>query len=349
LKRSYINNLDGIRALAVLIVLDAHAGFGHIVPGGFGVTVFFFLSGFLITTLLIAEYEKHQTISLKKFFLRRFFRLFPPLFISLILAYGLVAVGLLGGDISAGGVFYQLFYLANYQQIFGWGSSTPHGTGVLWSLAVEEHFYLLFPFLFWLMLNHLSKARIFLLLAALCLLILGWRYYLVLVEQVSSIRTYYATDTRIDSILFGCLLALRFNPLSIDQDQSSIPARHWVMLGTAGAVLLLTLLYRDPVFRETLRYSLQGLALTPFFYCAVAYSRAPIFVWLEISALKKLGVYSYVIYLTHHVVISSLEHQNYGLQPAVTLLIAFLLSTAAAALVDRYVDGYFQRLRARLH
>jgi len=129
LKRSYINNLDGIRALAVLIVLVAHAGFGHIVPGGFGVTVFFFLSGFLITTLLIAEYEKHQTISLKKFFLRRFFRLFPPLFISLILAYGLVAVGLLGGEISAGGVFYQLFYLANYHRYLAGAVVPPMAQG----------------------------------------------------------------------------------------------------------------------------------------------------------------------------------------------------------------------------
>ncbi|MEL7231990.1 MAG: acyltransferase, partial [Pseudomonadota bacterium] len=75
----YIPGLDGLRAIAVLIVLVAHFGLSHIVPGGFGVTVFFFISGFLITRLLIAESDKKGGIGLKDFYVRRFIRLIPAL------------------------------------------------------------------------------------------------------------------------------------------------------------------------------------------------------------------------------------------------------------------------------
>src|SRR5690606_21527322 len=86
-----IASLDGIRGIAALIVFVAHAGLGHIVPGGFGVTIFFFLSGYLITTLLCVEFEKTGSISLKHFYLRRVYRIFPPLYPVLGLALLLAA------------------------------------------------------------------------------------------------------------------------------------------------------------------------------------------------------------------------------------------------------------------
>src|ERR1700744_3779762 len=88
-----IPSLDGIRAVSVLIVVLSHAGLGQVIPGGFGVTIFFFLSGFLITTLLLAEYEETGRIDIPKFYLRRVFRLMPPLIISLLIAYGLTIAG----------------------------------------------------------------------------------------------------------------------------------------------------------------------------------------------------------------------------------------------------------------
>jgi peptidoglycan/LPS O-acetylase OafA/YrhL len=80
----HIPSLDGIRAIAAFIVFLSHCGLEDLVPGGFGVTIFFFLSGFLITTLLREEYHKRGNISLKKFYLRRLYRIIPPLYIVLV-------------------------------------------------------------------------------------------------------------------------------------------------------------------------------------------------------------------------------------------------------------------------
>ena len=141
-----IPSLDGLRAIAVLIVLVSHSGYGETVPGGLGVTIFFFLSGYLITTLILDEQTRTETINVRHFYLRRAFRLLPPLLITLAIAYTLVAAGLLGGGFSWGGLTSQLFYFANYYGIFfAHENSIPDGTGILWSLAVEEHFYIVFP------------------------------------------------------------------------------------------------------------------------------------------------------------------------------------------------------------
>ena len=88
-----IPSLDGLRAISILIVLVSHAGYGSVVPGGLGVTIFFFLSGYLITTLLMDERERLGRIHIGKFYLRRVLRLFPPLLVTLAVAYSLVWLG----------------------------------------------------------------------------------------------------------------------------------------------------------------------------------------------------------------------------------------------------------------
>src|SRR3977135_1168749 len=95
-----IPSLDGLRAISIMIVLVSHAGYGGVVPGGLGVTIFFFLSGYLITTLLVDERERSGRIDIGKFYLRRVFRLFPPLLVTLVIAYFLVLLGLLDGGIA---------------------------------------------------------------------------------------------------------------------------------------------------------------------------------------------------------------------------------------------------------
>src|ERR1051326_8050510 len=95
-----IPSLDGIRALAVLLVFAAHAGLNERVPGNFGVTVFFFLSGYLITTLLRLEWERTGGISLKAFYLRRVLRILPPMYLVLAAASLLTVAGLLEGSVQ---------------------------------------------------------------------------------------------------------------------------------------------------------------------------------------------------------------------------------------------------------
>ena len=207
--------LNGIRALSVLLVVISHSGFGDIIPGGFGVTVFFFLSGYLITTLFINEIKQAGTINIKNFFIRRLVRLYPPFFISLIAAYSLSYFNVIGGQSTWVGAISQVFYFANYLNIFFDGIHlTPSGTGIYWSLAVEEHFYLVYPFVIYLFVSTSKKNQLPFLLISVVLIVLIWRYYLYNHNALFTSRILFATDTRIDSIIFGCILAILKNPLT---------------------------------------------------------------------------------------------------------------------------------------
>ncbi|QIV81157.1 acyltransferase family protein [Mycolicibacterium frederiksbergense] len=144
----YVYGLDGLRLLAVLIVVIRHYEVVMVLPGGLGVSIFFFISGFLISRLLLAEEHKsNRPILLKPFYIRRFIRLLPPL-----LLMGVVCVPLLfifyPADFSLIQIALSFVYLGNIVKfgalVWGW----PEGYQAiepLWSLAVEEHFYLLLP------------------------------------------------------------------------------------------------------------------------------------------------------------------------------------------------------------
>jgi peptidoglycan/LPS O-acetylase OafA/YrhL len=354
-----IPSLDGLRAIAVLIVVVAHSSpdVGRVVPGGLGVTIFFFLSGYLITTLLLTEHENSGAIDIPRFYARRVLRLMPPLLITLAIAYALTYSGLLGGRITLAGLASQLLYFANYYVLFfDPGETIPSGTGILWSLAVEEHFYIVYPLLLRLLLDHGGEARLrtaSLLLGAVCIAVLAWRIYLVHLAGVSQDRTYFASDTRIDSIVYGCILAVLENPardLRRGDAKSPMPAAQWALLAAGAGALLFTLVWRDAAFRETYRYSFQGLALMPIFYFAVRFPGNWLFRRLNSPLAATLGVYSYAIYLVHQVVVSLLSTAApfIARKPYIVLPVTLATSVAYAAVVDRFVDPYFRRLRQAL-
>ena len=350
-----IPSLNGLRAISISIVLVSHTGFGNVVPGGLGVTIFFFLSGYLITTLLMDEYTRSARIDIGKFYLRRVLRLFPPLLLTLFIAYSLVMLGLLDGGISWAGILAQLLYFANYYGLFfDPGNTTAAGTGILWSLAVEEHFYLIYPaILVGLLGLGFSRSRIALVLAMACVAVLAWRLYLAAQPNFVPERTYYSSDTRVDSILFGCLLALVANPKSAkgrELNPFSQPLSATLLL-TAGVLMVVTIIWRDPYFRETLRYSLQGLALMPIFYFAIKGSAYFPFTLLNRPWIEKIGIYSYAMYLIHQIVIFFLEKnlpQFTAVKPLFTL-VTFAVAALYAAILDVSLDSYFRRWRKRLH
>ena len=348
-----IPSLDGLRAISISIVLVSHAGYGSVVPGGLGVTIFFFLSGYLITTLLLDEQERSGRIDVGKFYLRRAFRLFPPLLVTLAIAYALVAAGQLSGGMTWTGVLAQLLYFANYYGLFfDPGNTTAAGTGILWSLAVEEHFYLVYPaVMVGLFALGLSKYRIATVLAMVCLVVLAWRIYLVAQPGYETQRTYYSSDTRVDSIVYGCLLALVANPARAGSREAAnllmpIPL---MMLALSAAALALSIVWRDPIFRETYRYSLQGLALMPFFYYSVRFSAHFPFTLLNTAMVARIGVYSYAMYLIHHVVIYFVDRNLPWLFEKKPLLVltTFAIAIFYASLLEVHVDSYFRRLRRK--
>lgn len=346
-----IPSLDGIRAAAVMVVFVGHAGLGYVVPGGFGVTVFFFLSGYLITTLLRREHERTGRISLRNFYLRRVYRIFPPLYLVLAILITLKLSGVIPYPMSGWAVAAQLAHLTNYYLLLFPGVEyapvVPY-TVPMWSLAVEEHFYLLFPLALLLLLRRKSHAQTALVLAAACAVVLAWRIALLWLSHNPDHYTYHATDTRLDSLLFGCIMALWMNP-AMDEPPQAIGARGWALLCAAAVVVLLgTFLYRDPAFRAAVRYSVQGIALFPLFYCAVRYSSFPLFAWLNLRPVRALGVVSYTLYLCHFAVIQ-LTGKLLGVSGFTRGVLGFAFAVAFSAASYVFIERRFALLRRKLH
>jgi peptidoglycan/LPS O-acetylase OafA/YrhL len=345
----HIASLDGIRAVAALTVFAAHTHLENFFPGGFGVTVFFFLSGYLITTLLRRELEETGDLSLKHFYLRRVYRIFPPLYLVLGILIVLGLTGVLRDDMTFTGVLAQFAHLTNYYLVAYGADTAPviPNTVPFWSLAVEEHFYLLFPVALLFLFKRFSLPKIALVLAGVCATVLAWRCVLVFGLDVSGYYVYNATDTRIDSLLFGCILGLWCNPAA-DKPTTQLSERGWLFLGALGlALLLASFLFRGEAFRDTLRYTLQGLGLFPLFYCAIRFHRLPVFAWLDSRPMRALGLISYTFYLSHEAALE-LARQAFG-DGALRAAAGFALAVGFSATCYLLVERRFARLRRRLH
>lgn len=346
----HIPSLDGLRAVAFGFVFAAHAGLSHIVPGAFGVTVFFFLSGYLITTLMRLEHEKTGRVSLKHFYLRRVLRIHPPFYLILVLALAGALAGLIPADLEWQAVLALALHYANYWFAAHGFGGIPAGTGVYWSLAVEEHFYLVFPFLYlWLVRLRLVPRNQAAFLLGLCALLLVWRFVLVVGLDAKEDRTAIASDTRFDSLAFGCALALFGNP-ALDSTKIGESTWKYVLLPSAIIGLLLTFLVRNLVFRETLRYTIQGVCLVPVFVCAVRYPR-----WLPMRVLNfkpvtYIGVVSYSLYLMHQILLYAAIDRLEGKISRLTIAILVLaVALSCAALIHQTVEKPFAQLRRKLH
>jgi peptidoglycan/LPS O-acetylase OafA/YrhL len=341
-----IASLDGIRALAIGLVFLAHGGLSDIVPGGLGVTMFFVLSGFLITTLMRVEFTKTGSLDLPAFYLRRFLRLMPPLLLVVIIALLAQAAGLVHGAPTAAGIASVIFYYANYFAIFHQFKGIPVGLGVTWSLAVEEHFYIVFPALAVVLLR-LRRGVSVIPLVLLCVGILTWRCSLF-AHGASEDRIYMGTDTRIDSVLIGCTLALFCNPV-LD------PVPGWVRKYTGAisvaalGVLVGSLVYRTEFFRETYRFTIQSLAIAPLIYLAVAQYELAAFRWLNVGPLVYLGKISYTVYLAHQGCLFFINENWPRLGMLPTMVCTALLTLAIAVPMRLFVEIQFARIRKRLH
>jgi peptidoglycan/LPS O-acetylase OafA/YrhL len=336
----HIRSIDGLRAVAILLVFLSHYGVGRLIPGRFGVTLFFFISGYLITKLMIAENQKNGDVAIGAFYARRFLRLAPALLFMITIVSLIYFV--LNRNVDKLQIAAALVYMTNYFEIFS--SHGPMPLSVLWSLAVEEHYYLVYPLVFVLAWKY--RTRFLAGLSLLCTVVLLWRFVLVVEFHVSDARTYYATDTRIDSILYGAILAALMSickPEEISRWFGSIAV---ALVGLS--VLLVSFLYRDPVFRETLRYSMQGLALIPLFYSIVFSTRQlALRRLLEMFPMVWIGRISYSLYLWHTAILYFCSTMLPDLHPIKQSLLAVPFSFAFAAFSYYYIEKPFQRLRSR--
>ncbi len=300
----YLPGLDGLRALAVIAVLLYHAAVSWL-PGGFlGVEVFFVISGYLITSLLLDEWHQNGRIDLVGFWLRRARRLLPAAFFLVIATLAYAAVFLpwelsgLRDDALAAFAYVTNWYLVFDHQSYFQAVVRPSLLRHLWSLAVEEQFYLLWPLLFVLGLRRWGPR---LLLGAVLAGALGSSLLMGLLYQpdVDPSRLYYGTDTRAAGLLVGVALAFVWVPGHTPVRWQRLPF-DLVGLAAFGALVVcgLRLAEYDPFLYHG-GFALVALA-TAAAIAAVVHPRARLFgAVLSWKPLRWLGTRSYGLYLWH--------------------------------------------------
>lgn len=321
--------LDGLRGVAILLVVAAH---GHVlsadVGGMVGVTLFFVLSGFLITNLLIQELDNTGRIDLKGFYGRRALRLLPALVVYL---GGIsIVMTLLRLDVPVlETVWPPLLYVANYVQILGTDLVAHRHT---WSLAVEEHFYLLWPILVGL--GATKKLR---LLGFVVVMLIGWRFAVYSFSE-NVLWGYNGTDTNAYALGMGAMLAAVRSRSGLPQ-----PHRAVTSISVAGLVLLSLVqvnsaadLYRVSVWVPVLTAAVAVVAV----WASVA-SREPGF--LTARTLRWFGLISYSLYLWHAPILRFPALAETRL----TRLAGVFLGVVVAWLSWKVVEGPIARSRFR--
>ena len=345
----HIPSLNGLRAGAVLIVFVGHGlTLPPAWPGHVGVTIFFFLSGFLITTLLRREHAEHGRISLKRFYLRRAFRILPPAYVTIALAVLIGAIGLLPSSTSGWGILAEVFNYTNYYLVFAGRQGLPPETSMLWSLSVEEHFYLVFPIaMIALLARKLSIRRIgYILIVAVCVAPI-WRIIL----QVSGAEFYHlytGSDTRFDGLLAGAAMALLANPTMGDRAPWGLSDRtiNKVLFPLALFIFAASTVATRDAVRLTIIDTFQFACLAVVFWHVITRPEGLVGRILNNRWVAHIGVLSFSIYLLHRLVIA-LVARVVEISPAVDL-ISLAMTIALAQLMYVAVERPSTRLRKRL-
>ena len=343
----YLPGLDGIRAIAVLAVIAYHLNFGWASGGLLGVQVFFVLSGYLITDLLVAEYRRHQGIGLRHFWLRRARRLLPALFVVLFVTVGWatlfdrVQLTALRSDLPS-----SIFYFSNWWFIFHHVSyfarfGPPSPLGHLWSLSIEEQFYLIWPLLVLAALRWIrSKQTIILLtlgVAVISAVEMGLLY--AATPNADPTRVYDGTDTRAFALLIGAALAF-----GLPRNRTFAPitpgaTRVLNIVGGVGLVGIFIMFWRtnqyDPFLYEGGMVLLA--VLTAMVIGVTVHPGSRLQTVLGWEPLRWVGERSYAIYLWHYPVIvltTPLNARPSILRATLQIGVTFVL----AALSWRYIE-----------
>lgn len=348
-KRRYITGLDGIRAIAVIMVLAYHLKLALFKSGFLGVTVFFVLSGYLITGILISEVEEEGTIDLKNFWLRRIRRLVPAvmsmavviIFVSAVVNRIIFTKGCKDFLASVLGFnnWWQIFNKVSYFEAAGVPSPFTH----CWSLAIETQFYLIYPLIL-LGIYKLVKSRgegrakRGLLFAGVTLLLALISVILMIVlfdPQQDASRVYYGTDTRAFSLLFGAILAILWEYQMVPRRLSA--SVNMVLGSVSFAVLLVMTIaingssnfwYRGGQF--------VGTILTVLVIYTVSGRKTWLSRFLSNPVLKWIGDRSYSIYLWHYPIILLISK---GIKASWWItLIEIVLSVVLAELSYRFIE-----------
>lgn len=349
----YMGGLDGLRAIAVLAVIAYHLGLSWAPGGLLGVGVFFVLSGYLITDLLVAGYQRRGRIDLKDFWVRRARRLLPALAAMLILVVAWVTLfhpgelTSLRADVLAAALYmsnwWYIYHHVSYFAQYGPPSPLTH----LWSLAVEEQFYLVWPLALALGLKYVRNRK--------------WLIVLILVAAAGSAvamaviyhpgsnpnRVYYGTDTRAFALLLGAALALWWPSKKIaSRPISRTAVKILDGIGIMGLLAILLMVWQTNQY-QTFLYR-GGLVLlsvaTLAVVAALVHPATQLSRVLAFKPLRWIGVRSYGIYLWHYpIIVLTSPTVNTGGIDLERASLQVAASIGLAALSWRYLEEPIRR------
>lgn len=339
----YIVALDGIRALSVIAVILYHLRLSGAQGGFIGVTVFFVLSGFLITKLLLTEFSRTRTIDFKGFYMRRVKRLFPAIVTVIVVTgaacaiFNHVLLTKMRPDVIPTLLFvnnwWQIFNDASYFQNLGLPSPLTH----FWSVSIEEQFYLIAPALLFLALRKKVKRKhiavAVLVLAALSVL----EMVLLYDPSADATRVYYGTDTRASSLLIGMFLAL---VTSGKRPRLETKIRQILgAVGLAGLVVMCVVLNGSMPFTYNGGLVVCSALAAMLIYSVIWPDKGALHTFLASKPMVWIGKRSYGIYLWHYPIILLLTPQNMaGSLPALNMLLAVALTFGLSALSYTFIE-----------
>lgn len=354
-KKRYMPGIDGLRALSVLAVIAYHLNMKWAQGGLIGVAIFFVISGYLITDQILIQKQRYGKLDLKDFWIRRARRLLPAMFCMLLF----VAIWLLFLDPNRlnhlqGDYLSSIFYFNNWWLIFHQVSyfesfGPPSPIGHLWSLSIEEQFYLIWPL--FLLLTHRRGKLFILILGAAVASALAMAFLYVPGSDPS--RVYYGTDTRMFGLLIGAALAVIWPSNKLNATVSKASRYTMDILGGAGLIVLIVMMYRMNEYDASLyRGGFIGLSiLTAIVIAVLAHPAGLLGKAMGIRPLRWIGVRSYSLYIWHYPVIILTNPSNQASHPNVLLIVVQLAASfVLAALSYKFVEEPLRRgsLREKL-
>ncbi|EGQ2773520.1 acetyltransferase [Staphylococcus pseudintermedius] len=347
----YMPGLDGVRAVAVIAIIIYHLNPQWLSGGFLGVDTFFVISGYLITSLLLTEYHNTGKIKLMSFWLRRVKRLIPAV---LFLVMGVIVLSLIFMPTEIQKVradsIAAIFYVSNWwyimQNVDYFEQFAVQPLKHLWSLAIEEQFYLVLPIVLLSLLSFIRRLKSIRIIFLILLVISMIAMMVLYVPNENVARVYFGTDTRIQTLLMGVLLALVWPPFQL---KAKVNRQMRTMIDTAGVVGLAILFICFKFVSETNSILYYGgfFLISTVTLLVIASSVHPSGYFAKFLGNKVftfIGSRSYSLYLWHYPIIVLIHHQFVqGQIPPLVYVVEILLMVLMAEFSYKFIEQPFRK------